>query len=344
MLEAWVDTFGDEGHFFSSLKTYLLSHEYSNAETSDLWKALSTSNVSVGRVMSTWTDQPGYPVVKIDGSNISQERFYFSSDADPKLKRKYSKGSSLLFDDGSKNQTWIIPFAYSECYVSGDKIEKSELKIKVFEGAGPVHVAINDKNFILGNFGRSGVYRVQYSKEIYKILSEALSKNVAALSPNDRAGLLNDVFALSWSGKIDDVSVVLNMTRFLINEADSVVWFTALSELNSLESILALSASYGHFIQYYSKLLASVYSNLGWVERSAEQRLFHVRALLRSRVLSLSIAFQDNKSVKFALEKFRNLKMGKDDPDITIDNVGVIYEAAALWGNEGDYFIVHHVR
>ncbi len=79
--------------------------------------------------------------------------------------------------------------------------------------------------------------------------------------------------------------------------------------------------------------------NLGWVERSDNQKLFHVRSLLRSRVLSLSIAFHDDESVKFALEKFQAIKLGKNDSDVTIDNIGVIYEAAALWGTEGNYNI-----
>ena len=107
---------------------------------------------------------------------------------------------------------------------------------------------------------------------------------------------------------------------------------------------MALSASYGHFIQYYSKLFRNIYLNLGWVERSENQKLFHVRALIRSRVLSLSIAFHDDQAVKFALEKFKNLKSGKDDPDISIDNIGVIYEAAAIWGNEGDFNNFNNIR
>jgi aminopeptidase N len=336
MLEVWVNTFGDENYFFSSLGKYLVSHAYSNAETSDLWRALSTPNISVGRVMSTWTDQPGYPIVKIDGTKISQERFYFS---DSNLNEKYGRASNFSFDFEPKKQIWIIPFLYSECSISGDNIEKSDLKVKMLETTGPLDVPIAEHKFILGNFGRSGVYRVQYSLDIYRLLSETLAKNFRALPPNDRVGLLNDVFALSWSGRISDVSVVLNMTRFLANELDSVVWFTFLAEMNSLESILALSASYGHFIDYYSSLLKGLFMNLGWVERSDNQKLFHIRSLLRSRVLSLSIAFHDDESVKFALEKFQAIKLGKNDSDVTIDNIGVIYEAAALWGTEGNYNI-----
>jgi aminopeptidase N len=341
MLEAWVNTFGDENHFFTSLGKYLVSHAYSNAETSDLWKALSTANISVGRVMSTWTDQPGYPIVKIDGTKVSQERFYFSSDSHGKEFEKYGRAANFSFGVESKKQVWIIPFLYSECFISGDTIEKSDIKVKMLDTSSPVDIPKAEQKFILGNFGRSGVYRVQYAPGTYRLLSETLYKNFRALSPNDRAGLLNDVFALSWSGRINDVSVVLNMTRFLVNELDSVVWFTALAELNSLESVLALSASYGHFVEFYSKLLKNLYRNLGWVERSEKRELYHVRSLVRSRVLSLSIAFNDDESVKFALEKFHGIKSGKHDPEVTIDNIGVIYEAAALWGSEGDHNVLN---
>jgi aminopeptidase N len=292
--------------------------------------------------MSTWTDQPGYPIVKIDGTKVYQERFYFSSESHRKDLEKYRRAANFSFEVESKKQIWIIPFLYSECFISGDTIEKSDIKVEMIDTSGPVDIPIeSEQKFILGNFGRSGVYRVQYSIETYKLLSETLFKNFRALSPNDRAGLLNDVFALSWSERISEVSVVLNMTRFLVYETDSVVWFTALAELNSLESILALSASYGHFIEYYAKLLKNLYTNLGWVERSEKTELFHVRSLVRSKVLSLSIAFHDDESVKFALEKFRGIKSGKYDPEVTIDNIGVIYEAAALWGSEGDHNVIN---
>ena len=334
MLEAWVDTFEDKNHFFSSLQKYLVSHAYSNAETRELWEALSTSNISVGRLMSTWTDQPGYPVVIVDGSKVTQERFYFSSNVDQKDLEKYAKASNCPLQVAK--QSWVIPFAYSECIFKNGKIEKSDLKIKILDSPGSVDIPLMNSSFILGNFGRSGVYRVQYPLETYQMLSQALQDDFRAISPNDRAGLLNDVFTLSWSGRIDDVSVVLNLTRFLVNESDSIVWFTALSEMNAFESILALSESYGHFTQYYSKLLKKLHLNLGWVDRDEKSNLKHIRSLVRARVLSLAISFHDEDAVKYALGKFQILKAGNTDPEISLDNIGVIYEAAAIWGNDGD--------
>ena len=60
--------------FRKGMHTYLTKHKYNNTFTEDLWAALSeTSQKPVEKIMSTWTQQMGYPVltVSIFISNIS---------------------------------------------------------------------------------------------------------------------------------------------------------------------------------------------------------------------------------------------------------------------------------
>lgn len=46
------------------LNIYLKRFQYKNAVTNDLWKALEEgSGIEVGKTMSTWTKQQGYPVI-----------------------------------------------------------------------------------------------------------------------------------------------------------------------------------------------------------------------------------------------------------------------------------------
>lgn len=46
------------------LNIYLKRFQYRNAETQDLWTALEeASEKKVGRVMSTWTQQRGFPII-----------------------------------------------------------------------------------------------------------------------------------------------------------------------------------------------------------------------------------------------------------------------------------------
>ena len=64
--------------------TYLNRHKYSNALTEDLWRALGeASGKPIEQVMSTWTEQTGFPMISVDVSrdgnntvvNVSQQRF-----------------------------------------------------------------------------------------------------------------------------------------------------------------------------------------------------------------------------------------------------------------------------
>jgi puromycin-sensitive aminopeptidase len=66
------------------MNLYLTRHQYSNTFTEDLWSALEeASKKPIHAVMSSWTKQMGFPVVKVtseqQGSDrkvvLSQEKF-----------------------------------------------------------------------------------------------------------------------------------------------------------------------------------------------------------------------------------------------------------------------------
>jgi puromycin-sensitive aminopeptidase len=66
--------------FREGVRLYLRWHEYENAETSDLWKALGeASGQPIPEVMDGWVFHPGYPLVSVeaDGARLrlSQRRF-----------------------------------------------------------------------------------------------------------------------------------------------------------------------------------------------------------------------------------------------------------------------------
>ena len=83
MLEQYLgaDTFRD------GLRAYIAEHQYANARTEHLWQALeAASGEPVTRIMNSWTQQMGYPVVDVttersgDGARVglSQRRFLYS--------------------------------------------------------------------------------------------------------------------------------------------------------------------------------------------------------------------------------------------------------------------------
>src|SRR6184192_4711072 len=76
-----LESFLGEEVFRDGIRHYIAEHQYSNATTADLWNALSeASKKPIGEIAAGWTEQPGFPVVKVkreEGNKVSltQERF-----------------------------------------------------------------------------------------------------------------------------------------------------------------------------------------------------------------------------------------------------------------------------
>ena len=71
MLESFL---GDDV-FREGIRDYIAAHAYLNTTTADLWNALSNaSGKPVGEIAAGWTEQPGFPVVKVkreQGGDVS---------------------------------------------------------------------------------------------------------------------------------------------------------------------------------------------------------------------------------------------------------------------------------
>ena len=53
--------------FKTGMQHYLTTYSYKNTSTEDLWASLETaSGKPVGKVMTTWTSQMGFPIVHVD--------------------------------------------------------------------------------------------------------------------------------------------------------------------------------------------------------------------------------------------------------------------------------------
>jgi aminopeptidase N len=75
-----LESFLGEDVFRDGVRRYMAAHEYSNSTTADLWNALSeASGKPVGEIAAGWTEQPGFPIVKVKRNgeyvSLSQERF-----------------------------------------------------------------------------------------------------------------------------------------------------------------------------------------------------------------------------------------------------------------------------
>ena len=84
-----------------------------------------------------------------------------------------------------------------------------------------------------------GYYRVNYSLELWKELTNALNENHTVFTTADRAHLLNDVFALADATQLD-YSVAMNMSSYLNKELDYVPWKVGTARLAAVYNLLYL--------------------------------------------------------------------------------------------------------
>jgi len=163
MLEAYL---GKEV-FRKGLKHYLEKFEYANAKTEDLWTVLGEESCVQGRcvdvkhMMNTWTLQMGYPIVDIRYSRddtyiITQERFLYYTGANITSKYKSPYGYK-----------WFVPVTYITSSAPNKIIAK---EINMTSDT----ISWNRSDWIKGNVGQKGFYRVNYDDANWDALANAL--------------------------------------------------------------------------------------------------------------------------------------------------------------------------
>ncbi|MEO7724689.1 MAG: M1 family metallopeptidase, partial [Chthoniobacterales bacterium] len=75
-----LESFLGEEVFRDGIRKYIAAHKYSNTTTADLWQSLTeVSGKPIGEIAPGWTEQPGFPVVKVERKDntiqLTQERF-----------------------------------------------------------------------------------------------------------------------------------------------------------------------------------------------------------------------------------------------------------------------------
>ncbi|XP_001599897.2 puromycin-sensitive aminopeptidase isoform X2 [Nasonia vitripennis] len=284
MLHSYI---GDDD-FRKGMNLYLKRHSYANAQTEDLWNALEeASKKPVGHVMSTWTKQQGFPLLRVSEKP--------SPDSN---KRVLSFTQERFLADGSAdkdNNLWVIPITVSMSQdpkkITKKFIMESKTKDIEFEN-------MSKSSWFKVNPGTVGVYRTLYSNDLLESFMSAIRDQ--SLPPLDRLGLLDDLSALSQAGHISSGDVLKMMEAFK-GETNYTVWSSivnCLSKVGILVSHLDIHAKYKLFGR---SLLQNIHSRLGWDKKPEES---HLDTLLRSLVLDRMISFGDEATIKEAQRRF----------------------------------------
>jgi aminopeptidase N len=283
MLEAYVG----EDRLREGVRRYMRAHRFSNTTTADLWHHLSeASGQDVRSFAAQWTEQPGFPLVRVaqrcEGGEavvtLAQERFTLN---DPQAKPLAWKVPLTLFGAAGEQRAILLAAAPAEARFAGCDLVRAV---------------------------KSGYYRVQYDDAAFARLAEGL----AALDAAERLRLLADTFALVQAGS-GDVTRYLRLVDRLAEESDRIVWEQIIESLRFLRGLIDAPADRAAFDRYAATILARPFGKAGWDARPGEDA--DMPALRRTLIDALGRA-GDEKVVGEARARFSAREAKAIDPSI----------------------------
>lgn len=310
-----VNDYLSENGFRKGLKSYLEKYAYANAETNDLWRKLGeASGKPVEEIMSSYTRQPGYPVIFVkeypdskDGAdnipiNLEQKRFLF---------------------DGSHDENdliWKIPVGFTT--------SKSRAPIYGYMSAHQMLIKpdIGYNDWIKFNPGHSALYRVAYTPRMWKLLADAVRKG--ELPEADRLGLLDDAFALSRAGYMK-ISDALNLLSAYKNEDGFYVWAVIAGAVGTIDGLLRGDSDQFRITRFAIKLFKPIAAKMGWDKPNHPEE--NPEILLRSLAIRNLGRYGDMEIITDARRRFDvYLIDGTLDPDIRQTVFSLICENGSL--------------
>jgi len=272
MLESFL---GDDV-FREGIRDYIAAHAYLNTTTADLWNALSdASGKPVGEIAAGWTEQPGFPVVKVkreQGGNVSlaQERFTVNLADAPPLE-------------------WKIPLMY-------EVVGESPATMLMTRKLDTIHNIPADRALKL-NVNGAGNYRVEYDEASWKLLLGAL-KN---LGVEDRVNLLSDAWGLVQANRAS-IALYFELVEKLPASTELAEREQIIHVLDFINRLLSGSSEQEKFQRYARSLLRPTFDAIGWEIKPDEKA---ATANLRASLITALGNLNDPKVVSNCRERFK---------------------------------------
>jgi aminopeptidase N len=308
-----LESFLGEDIFRDGIRKYMAAHKLSNSTTADLWNALSeASGKPVGEVAAAWTQQPGFPVVKVkrDPSGkitLTQERFTVHFPKAPPLE-------------------WKIPLTYS---VAGE--------------AAPASLLMTSKTVSLPNIPAdraiklnvegAGNYRVEYDGASWKLLLAELPK----LSSADRVNLLADAWALVQANRAP-LPLYLDLVEKLPSKDELAERTQIMHVFDFINRLLVGQPQREQFQKYARSVLRSSLEQVGWDPKSGEPAKI---ASLRASLINALGDLNDEEIVAGCRERFQ--KYLSDPRSLAPDLRPHVFAVAGRYADEATWNKLHEL-
>ena len=309
MVEAWV---GEEA-FRKGVNAYIEQYQYGNARAEDFWRTVAkTSGKPVDRVMETFVDQPGVPLVSADvrcGEAGQPSQVVLSQE-------RYTSEAAA----SAGQQVWQIPVCVRSS--SGSTVCEllDEAKENIRLEACPT--------WVIANAGARGYYRTSMSPDAVRRLAD----HMAPLAPAERMALLSDEWSLVRSSR-HDIGVFLDLAGGFRAERSDAVLQALTRPLATIGADIASPAVRPRFRAWVSSLLTPILKDVGWTSRSGEDDT--TRSLRATVVRALGGTARDRQVLARARELIGQEldKPGSVEPTL----LNVIVGLAALEGGADLY-------
>ncbi|XP_047356271.1 thyrotropin-releasing hormone-degrading ectoenzyme-like isoform X1 [Vespa velutina] len=219
-----------ESIFFSSIKRYINIYRHGAADQEDLWdifqeeiKSRSHMEFSMRNIMKNWTDHAGFPVVHVLRNNetglveLTQERFY----------------RDALNPHGTSEELWSIPLTWtieSDQRFDGTLPKAWMLERRMVINDTGLSEAIFNNQWILFNINQTGLYRVNYDVENWRLLTNRFD----ILPETTKLQILNDAFAMFNAGLLDQAFLWKILLKFNV-DTEETVWLSVKDAFKYIE-------------------------------------------------------------------------------------------------------------
>jgi aminopeptidase N len=305
MIESYVGA----GTFRKGINAYLQAHAYGNATSEDFWKAIaSTSGKPVERILPTFVNQPGVPLVDVSmacvngGTSVTltQKRFVV---------------------DAARNESgrWQIPVCVK---VPGrpspacDVLTDASKTLTVDGACAP---------WVFANAGAAGYYRTAYRPDMLRAIAPRVETD---LSAPERLVLLDDEWALVRAGR-HSAGDYLTLAAGYTREHTSGVLEEVAHRLGVIDEDLTTEATRPRFEAFTRSLLRPLFDEVGFTAAAGDHdELRSLRAVL---IGALGIIGQDPDVISKARAALDRSLAGGPPLEPTV--AGAIVKTAAAHGD-----------
>ncbi|CAF1127592.1 unnamed protein product [Rotaria sordida] len=338
-----MNNFMSDKTFNKGITKYLQRHLYSTAKQTDLWQALNEqmsvdniqlpSNTTLEMIMSTWTNQMGYPYVQVIRDyttrriTVTQHQFLFDSEAQP--------------SPSPHKYLWYIPLQFK---FSSNIIWFNRPQMNI-----TMDINVQSNEWLLANPNLLGFFRTNYDERNWKMIIEQLNIDHEKFTVIERAGLVDDAFNLARTN-ILQTSLVFDLLSYVHSEFEYIVWDRIIASFSYIEQMIASKSAdiilYEQFQSYIIDLIFPIYTQLGWQQsQSSNMTEKWLDTLHRNLIISTACHYNLDDCVRHAQSLFQSWFNQPSNNSIEPNHRSFVYCTIIRLGSRVEfYFLLRQYR